>query len=68
MNSASSTDGSYRLILSIVLSAALAAAAYALGHANAHADLLEQCKSEQHGIRLSVGNKQYFYYCSYQKP
>lgn len=56
----------YRLVLSLVLTAVLAAAAYALGHANAHAELLDQCKSEQHGIRLNVGNKEYFYYCSYQ--
>lgn len=53
-------------LIGIILIGLFAVSAYALGHAHAHEELLAQCKSEEHGIRLSVGNKQYFYYCSYQ--
>lgn len=42
--------------------------AFRLGHAKAHEELLAQCKGPELGIRLHVGQKSYFYYCSYVKP
>ena len=39
--------------------------AYWTGVTVTHQDLLAQCKGPEHGIRLHVDGKQYFYYCSY---
>ena len=54
--------------LTIILAALMLAGAYAAWYQNAHADLLAECKGPERGIHLSVGNKSYFYYCSYVRP
>lgn len=50
-----------------VVSMLLFAGGFAAGQEFTHADLLQQCKGDEHGLRLKVNGTQYFYYCSYQK-
>lgn len=59
---------SQALWIMAVVSALLLAGGYAIGYETAQADMLASCKGEERGIYLSVGNKRYFYFCSYVQP
>lgn len=54
--------------ITLVVVTLMLVGAFFAGREFAHGELLAQCKGPERGIHLSVGDKRYFYYCSYVKP